>query len=290
MQKRYFNIAGHNFAITTLDGDIITILPNLIPFERESTEELLFEITSDNSIQPSWRGNKVGTFPCPSAKFEVYRQDCGAYQILTVNEYGHPCAFMQSDAECRHFTITTRGNEGDVVFGFNNTLMVIFTMCTAKSGTLLMHSATVENNGKGYMFLGVSGQGKSTHSDLWVANIPGSTLINDDNPVIRIAEDGTPVVYGSPWSGKRPIYKNVHYPIGGFAAIEQDKQNRIHKESIPAAFGILLSSCSTMKFDKEIHIKICGTVSKVLDRIPVHTLHCRPDKEAAEVSSSTFGV
>ena len=203
MQKRYFTIAGHNFAITTLDGDIISILPNLIPFERESTEDLLFEITADNSIQPSWRGCKVGTFPCPSAKFEVYRQDSGAYQILTVNEYGHPCAFMQSDAECRQFTITTRGNEGDVVFGFNNTLMVIFTMCTAKHGTLLMHSATVENNGKGYMFLGASGQGKSTHSNKWVEYIKGSTLINDDNPVIRIAPDGTPIVYGSPWSGKR---------------------------------------------------------------------------------------
>lgn len=290
MQKRYFNIAGHNFAITTLDGDIITILPNLIPFERESTEELLFEITSDNSIQPSWRGNKVGTFPCPSAKFEVYRQDCGAYQILTVNEYGHPCAFMQSDAECRHFTITTRGSESDVVFGFNNTLMVIFTMCTAKLGTLLMHSATVENNGKGYMFLGASGQGKSTHSNKWVEHIKGSTLINDDNPVIRIAPDGTPIVYGSPWSGKRPIYMNVHYPIGGMAAIEQDSKNWIRKENIPTAFGIMLCSCSTLKFDKEIHIAICNTITKILERIPIHTLYCRPDEEAALLSSSTFGL
>jgi hypothetical protein len=125
---------------------------------------------------------------------------------------------------------------------------------------------------------------------MWVTHIPGSTLINDDNPVIRIDKDGTPIVYGSPWSGKRPIYKNVHYPIGGFAAIEQEKENRAHRENIPVAFGILLSSCSTMKFDKEIHIKICGTVSKVLEKVPVHTLFCRPDKEAAEVSSNAFGI
>ena len=290
MQKRYFTIAGHCFAITTLTGDILSILPNLAPFECECPDELLFEITSDDSIQPSWRGNKVGTFPCPSAKFEVYRQDNGAYQILTINEFGHPCAFMQSDAERHHFTITTRGNESDITFGFNNTLMVIFTMCTSKHKTLLMHSATVENNGKGYMFLGASGQGKSTHSNKWVEYIKGSTLINDDNPVIRIAPDGTPIVYGSPWSGKRPIYMNVHYPIGGMAAIEQDKKNRIRKENIPTAFGIMLCSCSTLKFDKEIHIAICSTITKVLERIPVHTLYCRPDEEAALLSSSTFGL
>ena len=290
MQKRLFSVAGHCFAITTIDGDILSVLPNLAPFERESADDLLFCITVDNNIQPSWRGSKVGTFPCPSAKFEVYRQDSGAYQILTINEYGHPCAFLQSDDERRNFTIATRGSESDIAFGINNSLMVIFTMCTAKLGTLLMHSATIENGGKGYMFLGASGQGKSTHSNKWVEYIKGSTLINDDNPVIRIADDGTPIVYGSPWSGKRPIYMDVHYPIGGMAAIEQDKKNWIRKENIPTAFGIMLCSCSTLKFDKEIHISICSTITKVLERIPVHTLFCRPDEEAALLSSSTFGL
>ena len=290
MPKRFFSIAGHRFAITMTEGDILTLLPNLEPFECDCTGDVLFEITSDNSIQPSWRGNKIGTFPCPSATFEVFRQDNGAYQILTMNEFGIPCAFMQSDAERRNFTITTRGSNNDMVFGFNNTLMVIFTMCTAPHKTLLMHSATVENSGKGYMFLGVSGQGKSTHSNKWVEYIKGSTLINDDNPVIRIADDGTPIVYGSPWSGKRPIYKNVHYPIGGIAAIEQDKTNHIRRESIPVAFGIMLSSCSTLKFDKEIHIFICSTISKLLEKITIHTLFCLPDEEAARLSSSTFGL
>lgn len=290
MQKRYFTVAGHNFAITTTEDDILELLPNLSPFERETAADLLFELTVDNSIIPSWCGNRIGTFPCPSAKFEVYRQESGAYQILTMNEFGTPCAFVQSDGERRHFSLTTRGNTSDRVFGLNNTLMVVFTMCTAPHKTLLMHSATVENGGKGYMFLGASGQGKSTHSNKWVEYIPGSTLINDDNPVIRIADDGTPIVYGSPWSGKRPIYKDVSYPIGGLAAIEQDKKNWMRKESIPTAFGIMLCSCSTLKFDKEIHIFICSTITKVLERLPLYTLFCRPDEEAAKLSSSTFGV
>lgn len=288
MQTNRFKVAEHLFEINMKQGEVLTMIPSLEPFLTEDEGAPLFSLTVDNSIAPSWRGTRVGFFPCPSASFEVYRQDDGAYQILVLEDGKIPCAFVQSDSEYRNFSIATRGSRQDMAFGLENSLMVIYTLCTASHETLLVHSSVVENNGKGYMFLGVSGQGKSTHSDMWVNHIPGSTLINDDNPVIRIAADGTPIVYGSPWSGKRPIYKNVHYPIGGFASIEQEKENRIHKESIPVAFGILLSSCSTMKFDKDIHIKICGTVSKVLERVPVHTLYCRPDKEAAEVSSNVL--
>ena len=290
MQTNRFKVAEHLFEINMKQGEVLTMIPSLEPFLTEDEGSPLFSLTVDNDIAPSWRGTRVGFFPCPSASFEVYRQDNGAYQILVLEDGKIPCAFVQSDSEYRNFSIATRGSRQDMAFGIENSLMVIYTLCTASHETLLVHSSVVENNCKGYMFLGVSGQGKSTHSDMWVNHIPGSTLINDDNPVIRIAADGTPTVYGSPWSGKRPIYKNVHYPIGGFASIEQEKENRIHKESIPVAFGILLSSCSTMKFDKDIHIKICGTVSKVLERVSVHTLYCRPDKEAAEVSSNAFGV
>lgn len=285
-----FKVAGHLFRIDAVEGNILALLPSLEPFITDEKGEPLFTITVDNSINPSWRGKRIGFFPCPSASFEVYLQDNNAYRILVLAEGKIPCAFIKSDSERKRFNIATRGTKSDMAFGLNNALMVIYTLCSAGHDTLLMHSSVVENNGKAYMFLGVSGSGKSTHSDMWVAHIPGSTLVNDDNPVLRIAPDGTPTMYGSPWSGKRPVYLNVHYPIGGFAAIEKNKENKIHKESIPNAFGILLSSCSTMKFDKEVHMKICGTVSKVLEKVPVHTLYCRPDAEAAEVSSNAFRI
>lgn len=289
MQQTHYIVGGHPLTINIVEGDTSFFLPTMEPFKAEKIEEALFTVTIDNSIIPSWQGKKVGTFPCPSANFEVYRRDCGSYQVLIADDKA-PCAFMETDAECKNITITSRGSTEQMRFGINNAMMLIYTMCTAGHDTLLIHSSVVENGGKAYMFLGKSGQGKSTHSDMWVKYIAGSTLINDDNPIIRIANDGTPTVYGSPWSGKRPIYKNVQFPIGGFAAIEQEKENSIKLEGIPSAFGILLSSVSTMKFDKQIHMKVCATVSKILSRISVHTLYCRPDEEAAQVSSNAFGL
>lgn len=289
MQQTHYIVGGHPFTINIAEGETAQILPTMEPFKADKIDEALFTITIDNSIIPSWQGKKVGTFPCPSATFEVYRRDNNAYQVLILSN-NIPCAFIETDECYKNITVTTRGSAQQMLFGINNAIMLIYTICTAKHDTVLIHSSVVENGGKAYMFLGKSGQGKSTHSDMWVKYIKGSTLINDDNPVIRIDADGTPIVYGSPWSGKRPIYKNVRYPIGGFAAIEQEKENSIKKEDIPIAFGILLSSISTMRFDKDIHMKVCNTVSKIMSRIPVHTLYCRPDEEAAQVSSNAFGL
>lgn len=291
MQRTYYTVAEHTFCITHNLDNLDNLLPSYIPFKSTGKEcALLFTITIDNNIKPAWKGEHIGYFPCNSANFEVYKHN-NAYQILIINELNTACAFLQTDDNLENIIITMRETSGRISsFGLNNAIMLVYTICTSSHNTLLMHSSVVENNGKGYMFLGASGRGKSTHSDLWVKHIPGSTLINDDNPVLRIADDGTPFIYGSPWSGKRPIYKCVNYPIGGLTAIEQHIRNKIQLQNTPSAFSIMLSSCSTMKFDKNIHLNICKTISKVLEKLPIYILRCRPDKEAAQVSSKALGV
>ena len=170
MQQQLFNVAGHIFSIEA-ETDIPEMLPGLKPFVTESDAAPLFSIVIDNTLAPEWNGKKIGTFPCPSATFEVYREECGAYRILVSDEHDTPCAFIKSDDSHRRFTIITRGSEQDIKFGLNNSIMVIYTLCTARHATLLVHSSVVENNNRAYMFLGASGRGKSTHSDLWTKHI-----------------------------------------------------------------------------------------------------------------------
>ena len=44
--------------------------------------------------------------------------------------------------------------------------------------------------------------------------------MNDDNPIVRVI-DGKAFVYGSPWSGKTPCYRNVVAPIAAFIQLHQ---------------------------------------------------------------------
>lgn len=291
MHKTYYSIAKHIFCIEYQTDEIDELLPSYIPFKIETGASTpLFTITLDSSISPAWEGVHLGYFPSDSANFNVYHQAPCDYQILIESYDKEPCAFMQTDRSNNRVSIAIRGNHTTRAFGLNNAIMLSYTLYTSAHDTLLLHSSVVENGGKGYCFLGVSGRGKSTHCDLWVKHIPGSTLINDDNPVLRIDSHGTPIIYGSPWSGKRPVYKKVHYPIGGLTEIEQHSENKIIRQNIPTSFGIMLSSCSTMKFDKKVHMSICSTIGKVLEKVAVHTLQCRPDEEAAQVSSNTLAV
>ena len=114
------------------------------------------------------------------------------------------------------------------LFMVNNGLMMMYTLATSNKMTTLFHSSVVSCQGKAYMFLGKSGTGKSTHSQLWLKHIEGTELVNDDNPVVRII-DGEARVYGSPWSGKTPCYRNIDYPIGGIVKLKQAPKNEIRR-------------------------------------------------------------
>ena len=52
------------------------------------------------------------------------------------------------------------------LFSVNNSLMLMYAFCSAPYKTLEMHASVIMNGGKGYLFLGKSGTGKSTHSSL----------------------------------------------------------------------------------------------------------------------------
>ena len=73
--------------------------------------------------------------------------------------------------------------------------MIAFAFSGAQKDLLLIHASVTMKDGKGYLFLGKSGTGKSTHSQLWLKHIPGTELLNDDNPAVRLINDEV-IVYG----------------------------------------------------------------------------------------------
>lgn len=141
------------------------------------------------------------------------------------------------------------------------------------------------------LFLGESGTGKSTHTRLWRQHIPGAELLNDDSPVVRMT-DGTPTVYGTPWSGKTPCYRNEHYPIRAIVRLSQAPHNRIRRLPTVMAIGALLPSCPpAFAYDAALQDHVCATLSDILARVPVYHLECLPDEAAARLSFTTvFGT
>ena len=171
-------------------------------------------------------------------------------------------------------------------------LWIAFGFVAIPKQTVALHSSVIIYNDRAILFLGESGTGKSTHTKLWLEHIPGSRLLNDDSPVVRIELDGTnqlvPFVYGSPWSGKGRCHLNERYPIAAFVRLQQHPANKITRLSKLEAFGAIYPSFPPAFLkDDYFEEQICGIISNIIMTTPIYRLQCLPDSTAAELVKIT---
>ncbi|MBR1573328.1 MAG: hypothetical protein IJ652_00600 [Bacteroidales bacterium] len=168
------------------------------------------------------------------------------------------------------------------MFQVSTSLMMLYTYATASASTLLMHASVIRYGGLANLFLGVSGTGKSTHSRLWLGHIEGCDLVNDDNPVLRV-EAGKLYVYGSPWSGKTPCYRNLRVPVRAIVRLDQAPRNEIKRITGLQAYASVIAAASSIRWMRAIMDRITATVEQATQLAACWHLDCLPDQEAAAV-------
>ena len=215
-----------------------------------------------------------------NGKTTIFPHEDGSLTIYLSGISGCQCCRIRIAKGYHSATAWIGGTPGEKCYALDTALMLLYTFASSKHDTLLIHASTVEFDGKGYLFLGKSGTGKSTHSRLWLEHIKGSELLNDDNPIIRIVDEKV-YVYGSPWSGKICCYCNRRASVGGIVRLHQAQFNRIISLTGIKAYAALLPSCSCMKWDHDMAEAIHSTISKVISMIPIYSLDCLPNPEAA---------
>ena len=290
MESNHFRIANLDITIRFADTSVnsMTLLPSFIPFrQEEEATKPLFTLTVDDSTRPVKQKSLVKDFDTGNGHTLVYQLEQGGYQYIIRDLNGSKCCLLICNDDFSNCQCALNGNWCMRTFGLNNALMLVFAFAGAAKGALLVHASTIMKGDYGYPFIAESGTGKSTHTSLWLRFIDDCSLMNDDNPVIRI-EDGTPYIYGSPWSGKTPCYRNVRALLGAVTRIERAPKNSIERLPVVKAFASVLPSCSTMMWDKSIYDHVCNAVTRIIETTPVYTLHCLPDAEAAQICHQTI--
>ena len=287
-----FNIAELNIRIQFKESqrNSMRLLPSFEPFRAEiDPDHLFFKLTVDDTLRPipKERRERIRDFDTGNGHTLVDQVDDGGYQYIIKDINGADCCLLLANKDFSDCKCALNGNYNMRTFGLNNALMLIFAFAGSFHNTLLIHASLVRQNGYGYAFIAKSGTGKSTQVSLWLRHIPGCDLMNDDNPIIRII-DGEPFIYGGPWSGKTPCYRNVKARLGAITRIDRAEENSIEKLPPIEAFASFLPSCSSMKWDGEIFNNICNTVTKVVETTGIYTLHCLPNKEAAILCNKTI--
>lgn len=164
-------------------------------------------------------------------------------------------------------------------------LIVLFRKLTEALlpyGIFFLHSAVVELDGKGYIFTGKSGAGKSTHAGLWEQYVPGATIINGDKPFIKKEADGF-FAYGNPWAGKEGKNADKRAKISAVCFIKQGTENIISELNSAFIISKIFDQVSYPKTRENTEI-LLNLLDSFLSAIPFYELECDISKEAVMVA------
>lgn len=298
--RTYYRVADHLFAVESYNQALFSTMINYEPFldHNHTKEQPIFtlQIAQEGLLSDDQRASYQHLFTDQSEKdmprIEVYQNNGWLIRVSQVAE-SPICSEIECNANFTYGTLRIDYNCQDIRFCIDNALMLIYAFRTAPLMTLEMHAAVVvreeestyseHEQAKAYLFLGHSGTGKSTHARLWLQTFEDAWLLNDDNPIIRVLNNGEVYVYGSPWSGKTPCYKNARARIGGIVKLSQAPYNKIQALPLPQAYAYMLSSASGLKTDPQIADHLYNCIKHIITHVACYHMECLPNTEAAIV-------
>jgi hypothetical protein len=285
-----YHIAGFRLQIADEWQSAVDQLPGFAPF---LTPDALAEPAALS--QPDCQVLDGQSLPLPDWQTQLYDFDYeesrsvfgtidGGYR-LTLKPHDAPALHLWTDATtglCR-----LQGNAKSSLVRF--ALWTALGIALARKGAVAIHASCLVYHGKAVLCLGESGTGKSTHTRLWRTHILGTTLLNDDSPWVRIEDDGQVRVYGSPWSGKTPCYRDESYPLAGCIRLSQAPANHIRRLPVVQAYGALHPSAPpAFAYDETLYDGVSAVLSRIVEQVPVYHLECLPDEAAAQLSRRTL--
>jgi len=157
---------------------------------------------------------------------------------------------------------------------------VVFLARLARSRGVLVHACGLSLNGRGLLFLGTSGAGKSTSAGLWKQRA-GVTILSDDRIVIRPEGQGYRI-FGTPWHGEGGWEAPVSAPLEAVFILEQAPRNALHDITPSAAVAQMMVRAFPAMWDQEGLEFAVRFLADLAERLPVRQLHFVPDPTAVE--------
>ena len=279
----YYQVADYLFEVIVPEGmDCRRLLPSFTDFESHRIEDtpMLFRFDTTETVTTSPKGKLLEESVNDMGNVCIWQLDNG-FRIETGIIGSTHRHTMSTDHEFRHIAVAMHWDDPYIGQMLSAMLRIVFSQALLREDGIGIHASAISYEGEAYLFLGKSGTGKSTHAALWIANIPGCQLINDDNPAIRVIPGQGTFVYGTPWSGKTPCYRNVRYPLAAITRLQQAPHNSYRQLTDIEAFTAIAPSCAVITQNIALYNNLCDRLVWVSENIVVSLLLCLPNKEAA---------
>ena len=153
-----------------------------------------------------------------------------------------------------------------------NQVLMILLLSLGKG--VLFHACGVADKDSGHLFLGNSGDGKSTMAKLWFDR--NATVLNDDRIVVREKED-TFWIYGTPWHGDFRELSPKGLPIQKIFFLRRGEKNGVVLKKGAEAASMLLTRSFPPLWDHKGMAFTIGLCHQIVNKIPCYELRFVPD-------------
>jgi hypothetical protein len=149
-------------------------------------------------------------------------------------------------------------------------------------GVELHASGIIDGAGRGRLFVGQSGAGKSTTARLWM-DADDVEIVSDDRVIVREA-GGEWRMFGTPWHGEAALSSPASAPLDGVFLLQQAAATRL-VDVEPAEAAARLFACTFPLFhDGRALAFTLDCIERLVAAVPVRVLEFTPDASVVEAA------
>ncbi|MBW1988181.1 MAG: hypothetical protein JRI97_01405 [Deltaproteobacteria bacterium] len=253
--------------------------PTYAPFhldEPPARPDILVRVVPE----PGPRRGKTTLLFSGGPAWSLYRENGGFILEFSPPEQEGPLWVARADAGFSSVDIFCRPREGRLAFhplGYpGGQLLLLHAL--ARRGGVLVHAAGFAYKGRGFLFPGRSGAGKTTLARL--ARGHGElSAFTDDRGAVTAGPAG-PVCHGTPWAGEAGVAKNVSLPLSGLLFLAHGQTPRLTRLKKGEALRRLLPTASIPWYDpggRDPALGLCGSMS---ENVPAWEFAFTPGEES----------
>jgi hypothetical protein len=183
--------------------------------------------------------------------------------------------------------LVANGGQGDVLPDALNypldQLLLMWLLATRRG--CIVHAAGAARDGRGVVFIGRSGAGKTTLMRQ-LESLDNLQRLSDDRIILRLGPPHR--LYGTPWAGEGLVAANDSAEVAALVFIHQGSEHQLEPIAPARAAYQLLPTTSVPFFDEDRSSACIKTLDELVGAVPAYDLHCRPDPGVAEVIEPLF--
>jgi hypothetical protein len=147
-------------------------------------------------------------------------------------------------------------------------------------GVELHSCGVIDAQGRGHLFVGVSGAGKTTTARLWEGAASG--IVSDDRVIVRERDDAM-WMFGTPWHGEAELSMPEGVPLAGVYLLVQSEANALRVLDPAEAVARLFRCAFPLFYDEAALDFTLSFLARLVANVPVRELQFVRDRSVVDL-------